>query len=382
LEARGATEPAGDEIQRLRKRFVFTTHTPVPAGHDRFDRGMMRAFVGERREKLVETLGGVRDGLVNMTQLALRGSHYVNGVAMRHGEVSRLLFPGDKIYAITNGIHAVRWTAPAFKTLFDRHIDSWRTDNGYLRHAIGIPLEEVAAAHRAAKDDLAIDIRRRTGVVLDTSRLTIGFARRAAEYKRGFLALSNVERLRAIAAKAGPIQFVFAGKAHPRDEGGKAVIRRIFEEAAKLGDAIRIVYLENYEMAIAQRLVAGVDVWLNTPRPPLEASGTSGMKAAINGVPSLSTLDGWWVEGCIEGHTGWAIGDGETHSADADVEDADMLYDKLEQTIVPLYYGDPTGFARVMRGAIAYNASYFNTHRAIEQYVRSAYFGGRGGPGS
>jgi len=375
MEARGATEPAGDEIARLRRRFVFTTHTPVPAGHDRFDRDLMRAFVGERREKLVETLGGVRDGLVNMTQLALRGSHYVNGVAMRHGEVSRLLFPGDQIHAITNGVHAVRWTSPAFKTLFDRHIEAWRSDNGYLRHAIGIPLEEVAAAHRAAKDDLAVEVRRRTGVSLDPSRLTIGFARRAAEYKRGFLALSNPERLRAIAATAGPLQFVFGGKAHPRDEGGKDVIRRIFEAAAQLGDAVRFVYLENYEMGIAQRLVAGVDVWLNTPRPPLEASGTSGMKAALNGVPSLSTLDGWWVEGCVEGHTGWAIGDGETHGVEGDATDAELLYDKLERTIVPLYYNDPAGYARVMRQAITLNASYFNTHRTIEQYVRSAYLG-------
>ena len=376
MDARGANEPGGDDIARLRRRFVFTTHTPVPAGHDRFDRGLMRAFVGERREKLIETLGGIRDGVVNMTQLALRGSHYVNGVAMRHGEVSRLLFPGDEIHAITNGVHAGRWTSPAFKTLFDRHIASWRSDNGYLRHAIGIPLEEVAAAHRAAKDDLAVEVLQRTGVKLDTSRLTVGFARRAAEYKRGFLAFSDPERLRAIAATAGPLQFVFGGKAHPRDEGGKDVIRRIFEAAAQLGDAVRFVYLENYEMAIAQRLVAGVDLWLNTPRPPLEASGTSGMKAALNGVPSLSTLDGWWVEGCVEGHTGWAIGDGATHSVEADATDAELLYEKLEREIVPLYYGDPAGYARVMRGAIALNASYFNTHRTIEQYVRSAYLGG------
>ncbi len=376
LDARGAAEPSGEEIQRQRRRFVFTTHTPVPAGHDRFDRGLMRAFLGERREKLVEALGGVRDGLVNMTQLALRGSHYTNGVAMRHGEVSRLLFPGDKIHAITNGVHAVRWTSPAFKTLFDRYIDSWRSDNGYLRHAVGIPLDDIAAAHRAAKDDLAVEVRRRTGVSLDTSRLTIGFARRAAEYKRGYLALSNVERLRAIAKNAGPLQFVFGGKAHPRDEGGKEIIRRIFEAAARLGSAVRVVYLENYEMAIAQRLVAGVDLWLNTPRPPFEASGTSGMKAALNGVPSLSTLDGWWVEGCVEGHTGWAIGDGRAHGAEGDEADAELLYDKLEHTIVPLFYGDPAGYASVMRGAVALNASYFNTHRTIEQYVRSAYLGG------
>jgi starch phosphorylase len=332
--------------------------------------------LGDGRTALIERVGGLRDGFLNMTQLALRGSHYVNGVAMRHGEVSRALFPGDAIHAITNGVHAVRWTSPAFATLFDRHVPEWRKDNDYLRHVIGISLEEVAAAHRAAKDQLAVEVRKRSKVALDTSRFTIGFARRAAEYKRGYLAFWDLDRLRAVAEKAGPLQFVFAGKAHPHDNDGKAVIRRIFEAAAILGDEkLRIVYLENYEIALAQRLVAGVDLWLNTPRPPLEASGTSGMKAAINGVPSLSTLDGWWVEGCIEGRTGWAIGEEHTTLAgdEANAADAASLYQKLEDEIVPLYYGDPDGYARVMRGAIAFNASYFNTQRSVEQYVRSAY---------
>jgi starch phosphorylase len=382
LEARasagGAHDVSGEEISAARKRFVFTTHTPVPAGHDRFDVGLTRALLGDERTRLVQQLGALRDGTVNMTQLALRGSHYVNAVAMRHGEVSRLLFPGDVIHAITNGVHAQRWTAPAFAILFDRYVPEWRGDNGYLRHAIGIPLEDLCAAHRAAKDDLSNEIKRRTGTGLDTTRFTIGFARRAAEYKRGYLAFSDVDRLRAISQKVGPMQFVFAGKAHPRDAGGKHVIARIFEAAAQLEGAVRVVYLENYEMALAQRLVAGVDLWLNTPQPPLEASGTSGMKAALNGVPSLSTLDGWWVEGCIEGQTGWAIGDGtaDVHGAAEDARDAEILYSKLEETIVPLFYGDPDVYARIMRNAIALNASYFNTHRTVEQYVRSAYFGG------
>jgi starch phosphorylase len=295
---------------------------------------------------------------------------------MRHAEVSRALFPGDPIHAITNGVHAVRWTAPSFAVLFDRHMPEWRTDNDYLRHAVGISLDEIGAAHRAAKDQLALEVRKRANVSLDTSRFTIGFARRAAEYKRGYLAFWDVERLRAVARNAGPLQFIFAGKAHPHDAEGKAVIRRIFEASAQLGDdTLRIVYLENYEIALAQRLVAGVDLWLNTPRPPLEASGTSGMKAALNGVPSLSTLDGWWVEGCIEGRTGWAIGEETTPLVgdEANAADAASLYDKLEHDIVPLYYGDPEGYARVMRGAIAFNASYFNTQRSVGQYIRSAY---------
>jgi len=373
--ARGSGEIAAEDIAATRKRFVFTTHTPVPAGHDRFDLGLTRAVLGEARTRLIGQLCGSREDHINMTQLALRGSHFVNGVAMRHGEISRALFPGDVIWAITNGVHAERWTSPAFASLFDRHVPAWRSDNAYLRHAVGIPLEDVQAAHRAAKDDLANEVRRRTGVALDTSRFTIGFARRAAEYKRGYLPFWDLERLLEIAATAGPLQFIFAGKAHPRDAGGKTVITRIFDAAHKLGNAVRVVYLENYEMALAQRLVAGVDLWLNTPRPPLEASGTSGMKAAFNGVPSLSTLDGWWVEGCVEGRTGWSIGEGSTlvHGEIEDAADAAILYDKLEREIVPLYYGDPEGYARVMRGAIAINASYFNTHRTVEQYVRSAY---------
>jgi starch phosphorylase len=376
IVARGATEMASDDVSSVRKRFAFTTHTPVPAGHDRFDRGLTAAVLGDARAGLIDRIGGMRDGFLNMTQLALRGSHYVNGVAMRHGEVSRALFPGDSIHAITNGVHAVRWTSPSFANLFDRHVPEWRADNGYLRHVIGIPLDEIAAAHRAAKDQLALEVRKRSKVSLDPSRFTIGFARRAAEYKRGYLAFWDLDRLRAIARSAGPLQFVFAGKAHPHDMDGKAVIRRIFDAAAVLGDeTLRIVYLENYEIALAQRLVAGVDLWLNTPRPPLEASGTSGMKAALNGVPSLSTLDGWWVEGCIEGRTGWAIG--EEHPAlagdEANAADATSLYDKLEREILPLYYGDSDGYARVMRGSIAFNASYFNTQRSVEQYVRSAY---------
>jgi starch phosphorylase len=373
---RGGTDVTSDDITSTRKRFAFTTHTPVPAGHDRFDHALSVAMLGEGRAALIDRIGGFHDGYVNMTKLALRGSHYVNAVAMRHGEVSRALFPGDTIHAITNGVHVGRWTSPSFAAMFDRHIPAWRADNEYLRHVVGISLEEIAAAHRAAKDQLAVEVKKRANVALDTSRFTIGFARRAAEYKRGYLAFWDVDRLREVAKKAGPLQFVFAGKAHPQDAEGKAVIKRIFDAAAVLGDeTLRIVYLENYEIGLAQRLVAGVDLWLNTPRPPLEASGTSGMKAALNGVPSLSTLDGWWVEGCIEGRTGWAIGDEHTTLTGdaANAADAASLYDKLETEIVPLYYKDPDGYARVMRGAIAFNASYFNTQRSVEQYVRVAY---------
>jgi starch phosphorylase len=385
LETRLGTRDHGDitsdDIATVRKRFAFTTHTPVPAGHDRFDPALTAEVVGSARARLIERIGGQRDGTVNMTQLALRGSHFVNGVAMRHGEVSRALFPGDAIHAITNGVHAGRWTSPAFRILFDRYVPDWKRDNQYLRHIVGVPVEDIAMAHRAAKDDFFVEVKRRTGVALDRSHFTIGFARRAAEYKRGYLAFWDVERLKELASNIGPLQFVFAGKAHPNDADGKAVIRRIFEAAEKFGDQLKFVYLENYEISLAQRMVAGVDLWLNTPRPPLEASGTSGMKAALNGVPSLSTLDGWWVEGCVDGHTGWAIdGDASAHAGDPNAADAASLYDRLERAIMPLFYEDPTNYARVMRDAIAINGSYFNTQRSVEQYVRSAYLWGLGDP--
>ena len=371
LAERGAHDVTPDDIAALRPRFVFTTHTPVPAGHDRFHSELAQRVLGEKRVRLVEQIGAMHDGLLNMSYLALRGSHYTNGVAMRHGEVSRELFVEDDIHAITNGVHAGRWTAPAFAALFDRRIPGWKNDNAYLRHAVGIPLADISAAHRETKSDLLNLVAERNGVELDPSRFTIGFARRAAGYKRGALVFSDIDRLRAIAERAGPLQFVFGGKSHPRDEEGKAVIRRIFEAARELGDAVRVVYIENYEMAVAALIVAGVDVWLNNPRPPLEASGTSGMKAALNGVPSLSTIDGWWVEGCIEGETGWAVGDGDPHASDQ--ADAAELYDKLERVVMPMYYNDQEAYARVRRNAIALNGSYFNTQRMVEQYALGAY---------
>lgn len=367
----GAHDMTPEDIAEVRRRFVFTTHTPVPAGHDRFHRDLAHHVLGERRARLVESIGAMHENLLNMSHLALRGSHYTNGVAMRHGEVSRELFGQNDIKAITNGVHAGRWTAPAFAGLFDRSIPDWRNDNAYLRHAVGIAPSEIAAAHLESKADLLRMLRQQNGVDLDPTCFTIGFARRAAAYKRGALVFNDLDRLRAIAERVGPLQFVFGGKSHPRDNDGKAVIRRVFEAARELGNAVRVVYIENYEMAVAALIVAGVDVWLNTPRPPLEASGTSGMKAALNGVPSLSTIDGWWVEGCIEGVTGWAIADGDPHASDE--ADVAALYDKLENVVVPLYYRDPEAYARVRRNAIALNGSYFNTQRMVEQYALGAY---------
>jgi glycogen phosphorylase len=363
------------DLENVRHRCIFTTHTPVPAGHDQFPRELAAQVLGQDRIDLLDQAPEVwQKGKLNMTSLALYFSRFVNGVAMRHGEVSRGMFPNYSISAITNGVHAVTWTSPHMAALFDRYVPAWRRDNNYLRYAISIPLEEIREAHTAAKRELFAEIQRTTGVQLDEKLLTIGFARRASTYKRGDLLFTNPERLRKIAHEVGPIQLVYGGKAHPHDEGGKAIIRNIISSGRALADALKVVYVENYDWDWGQRMTGGVDIWLNTPRRPEEASGTSGMKAAINGVPSFSILDGWWVEGHIEGVTGWSIGDTEI-SPDPTAE-LEMLYDKLERVIAPLYYGSPHGFTRVRRSTIALNGTFFNTQRMVQQYISNAYLPG------
>jgi len=361
------------DIDKARCRCVFTTHTPVPAAQDQFPRGLVQRVLGHEIISVLEKTHCCPEEVLNMTFLALRFSHYINGVAMHHGEISRGMYPQYPIRAITNGVHAVAWTAPSFCEVFDRHIPEWRYDNLYLRYAVGIPLEEIRAAHLAAKRRLIEEVATRHQLRLNESTLTIGFARRAAAYKRADFLFSDPEHLRNIAYRVGPLQILYAGKAHPRDEGGRALIRHVFQAAASLNsDDIQFVYLENYDVELARVMTSGVDLWLNTPQRPQEASGTSGMKAALNGVPSLSVLDGWWIEGCLEGVTGWAIGPDDDLSRDSS-EERTSLYHKLESVIVPMYYGRPFAYAEVMRSAIAVNGSFFNTHRMLDQYVNNAY---------
>ena len=226
------------------------------------------------------------------------------------------MFPAFPIHAITNGVHAATWSSPAFQELYDLRIPEWRRDNAYMRYAVGIPLDEIKKAHCSAKAALVNEVRSRTGVQLDELAFTIGFARRAATYKRADLLFTDIERLKNMAKTCGPLQVIYAGKAHPQDQGGKALIQEVCQAAAELKDVIRILYLENYDMELAKLITSGVDLWLNTPQRPQEATGTSGMKAALNGIPSLSILDGWWVEGCVEGVTGWAIGGDDKISGD------------------------------------------------------------------
>ena len=310
-----------------------------------------------------------------MTLLGINLSRFVNGVAQRHTEIAREMFPLHAIESVTNGVHAGTWTSAPFRALYDRLIPSWRRDPFTLRGAVSIPLEEIAEAHAAAREVLFGRVRELTGRSLDPRALTLGFARRATEYKRTDLLLRDVEALRSIARDLGPLQVLYAGKAHPSDEAGKAAIRRVVEAARQLSPHVTVLYLPDYSMDLAALLVAGADVWLNTPQAPLEASGTSGMKAALNGVPSWSVLDGWWIEGHVEGITGWSI----SSRADATGAPPDSgqelaaLYGKLRNVIAPLFFQRDAGWLNVMRQTIAINAAHFHTHRMVQQYAVRAY---------
>lgn len=361
-----------DDIEAVRRLCVFTTHTPVPAGTDQFPIGLVQQVIGERATATLGAAEIITNGTLNMTNLGLFLSRYINGVSMRHEEISRSMFPSYPIDSITNGVHATTWTSEPFRRLYDRHIPEWRHDNLYLRYAVGIPLDEIRQAHMEAKQQLLAEVERRTGVHLDPTVMTIGFARRAAVYKRADLLFSNVERLKSMIRGTGGLQVIYGGKAHPQDEGGKSIIRNVFQAAVTLKDSMKIVYLEDYNMTLSKYLCAGVDIWLNTPQKPEEASGTSGMKAAINAVPSLSVLDGWWIEGHVEGVTGWSIGDSWDSESNWSREVA-SLYDKLEYVILPMFYNQADAFERIMRFAVALNASFYNAQRMMFQYMQNAY---------
>jgi starch phosphorylase len=368
----GREEWNQEDVQAVHQLCVFTTHTPVPAGHDHFPMEMVRRALGPRRDTMQWREVVCGDGELNMTYLALNLSHYVNGVAKKHGEVSQHMFARYKIDAITNGVHVATWAAPAFQKLFDRRMPGWREDNLMLRYALGISLAEIWDAHAQSKRALLARVNSEMQAEMDEDVLTLGFARRATPYKRADLLFHDLERLKAIVARAGKLQIIYAGKAHPNDKAGKELIQHVFDAREALRSSIKVVYFPNYDWRLGQLITAGVDVWLNTPQPPMEASGTSGMKAAVNGVPSLSILDGWWIEGCVEGVSGWAIDHAE--EGDSTSYDTNSLYDKLERVVIPLYYRDRDSFVEVMRYAIALNGSFFNTQRMVTQYVAKAYF--------
>jgi len=361
-------------VNKVRNVCVFTTHTPVEAGHDKFSYELVREYLGEFIPfDVLKSLGG-HDRL-NMTLLALNLSNYVNGVAKKHKMTSREMFPSYEIHAITNGVHSYTWTCESFKRLYDKYLPGWAHEPEMLVRAEIIPDDEVWQAHMEAKKALIDYVNAMANIGMDYDTLTIGFARRATEYKRHALIFSDMEKLKKVNNK-GKIQLIFAGKAHPRDETGKKLIEQIFSYEEILKDYIKIAYLENYDMNLASKMVSGVDIWLNTPLPPMEASGTSGMKAAHNGVINFSVLDGWWIEGWIEGVTGWAIGPTPEEHVSTDerkTKELDDLYGKLEYVIIPLYYKRRDGWIQMMKNSIAKIACHFNSHRMMHRYVTEAY---------
>ncbi len=376
LNRTGGRNIKPQHIESVRRKCVFTTHTPVAAGHDKFPMDLVRKVIGRHKIWGIEGKLSGDSNTLNMTYLALNFSHYINGVSKQHGRVSQEMFNSYRIDAITNGVHAATWASPPFRRLLDHYIPAWRADNLSIRYAVSIPPQEIWEAHTQCKARLIRALAKQQRVKLDPEAFTIGFGRRATAYKRADLILRDLRRLKRIAAKAGALQIIFAGKAHPRDDLGKRLIQEVFRARKRLEPHVRIVYLPNYDIDVAKVMIPGVDLWLNTPQPPHEASGTSGMKAALNGVPSLSILDGWWIEGCVENLTGWAIGRLNTRRGkrtDTSEKDAEALYDKLERVVIPMFYNERERYLRIMLFALALNGSFFNTQRMLQEYLLKAY---------
>ena len=360
--------------QKVQNQCVFTTHTPIEAAFDQFSYELFQELLGNQYMLSTVKQYAGQDNL-NMTYLALNLSKYVNGVSKAHMNYSRKIFPGHHIRSVTNGVHSFTWTCRFFRELYDKYIPSWANEPVLLVRASEIPNREIWNTHMKAKNTLINLIKNTNSVSLDPNVLTIGFARRATGYKRSTLIFSRIQKLIEINNR-GKIQMVFAGKAHPRDVEGKQLIKRIFQYAKELKDQIKIVYLENYDMQIASKLTSGVDVWLNTPIPPMEASGTSGMKAAHNGVINFSILDGWWIEGCIEGVTGWGIGPHPSELVRVDERrkrELNDLYSKLEYLIVPTFYKNRDAWIMLMKNSITKLAYYFQTQGVLKRYITEAY---------
>ncbi len=364
----------GMDIEKVRNLCVFTTHTPVEAGHDKFSYDLVRDVLGDPMPlDVLKKLGGQER--LNTTFLALNLSNYYNGVAKRHRDSSKAMFPGYEIRAITNGVHSYTWTCESFRTLYDKYFPGWANEPDLLVRADGILDEDIWRAHEEGKKVLIDHVNKTTNTAMEYDALTLGFARRATGYKRMDLLFSDIEKLKR-ANRKGRIQLIFSGMANPKDDSGRKLIEQIFGYIQKLKEEIKIVYLANYDIDLAAKLVSGVDIWLNTPLRPLEASGTSGMKAAHNGVINFGVLDGWWIEGWIEGVTGWAIGPQPNENVSAEEgrrRELDDLYNKLEYVIVPTFYGKRGEWIRMMKNSIGKIAYHFNTHRMMQRYATEAY---------
>lgn len=353
-DAKGATNE--ERVKEVKQKCIFTTHTPIKTIYDSFPISMI---LKNQPDFPCDLALIIKDNQVNTLELGIYFSHFINGVSLAHQLLLSNLFPGINFQAVTNGVNSIFWSSPEFQKLYDQYLTGWRDDYKLLAGAINIPTIEIWQAHQEAKRKLLEYIKINKKIDWREDILTICFARRFTGYKQPLLLLSDVERLLEISEKGEKIQIIFSGKAHIRDVAGQDAIKKITQIRKKYRK-LKIVFLENYNLDLAHLLVAGSDVWLNNPLPPQEACGTSGMKAAHNGVPQISTLDGWWPEGFKLGRTGWAIKNGND------------LYEILKREVLPLYYQKPEAWREMMRSVIAINAAYFNTDRMIEQYIKQA----------
>ena len=352
--------------EKVKSMCHFTTHTPVAAGHDNFSTERCSNILNSLMPNDLN-LPSIKDNRLHMTELGLYYSNTANGVSKLHGKVAQDQFPDFDIDYITNGVYHPHWIGDSFAELFDDYFKNWKIDPNLLLNVDNIDNEKIISAHKQQKDELINYANLFTENKLSSDVLTIGFARRAAEYKRAGLIFSNIEKL--IEIGSGKIQMIFSGKAHPNDIKGKQIIKEVVNNANQLVDEVNIVFLENYNMHLGRLITSGVDLWLNTPIRPNEASGTSGMKAALNGVPNFSVIDGWWAEGCKDNENGWAIGSPDSCN---DIADAESLYFKLENQIINTFYNDKIKWIQIMKNSIKTGVD-FTAHRMVNDYKDKFY---------
>ena len=360
-------EKFNGDMKKVKSLCHFTTHTPVPAGHDHFAESRVKKLLRGLLPEDLKLPSLVQNGRLHMTELGLYFSGTANGVSALHGDVAQDQFPWSNIDFITNGVHHSYWMGSPFKRVYDQYVPEWRANPECLLKIDDIADDVIWNAHQERKQYLLGYANSQVSKALDGDTLTIGFARRAATYKRAQLLFHDMERLESLGAEK--IQVIFSGKAHPKDAEGKEVIRQIVSKSKAMFGKVKIIYLENYNMWLGRMITSGVDVWLNTPLRPNEASGTSGMKATLNGVLNLSVLDGWWAEGCKNGVNGWAVGDPEHPD---DEKDADHLYSVLENSVIPTFYNDRNKWISMMKEAIKTGVD-FTAHRMIMEYNQKFY---------
>ena len=360
-------EKFNGDMEKVKSLCHFTTHTPVPAGHDHFSEKRVKKLLRGLLPEDLKLPSLVQNGRLHMTELGLYFSRTANGVSALHGDVAQDQFPWSNIDFITNGVHHSYWMGSPFKRVYDQYVPEWRANPECLLMIDDIADDVIWNAHQERKQYLLGYANSQVSKALDKDTLTIGFARRAATYKRAQLLFHDMDRQESLGAKK--IQVIFSGKAHPKDHEGKEIIRQIVSKSKAMFGKVKIIYLENYNMWLGRMITSGVDVWLNTPLRPNEASGTSGMKATLNGVPNLSVLDGWWAEGCKNGVNGWAVGDPK-HPDDA--SDADHLYSVLENSVIPTFYNDRNKWISMMKEAIKTGVD-FTAHRMIMEYNQKFY---------